>query len=172
MRRWLVAGVLLPVGAVVLATGVGWLLPEAHTATVSHAVAGSPEAVWSVITDVESFPRWRPEVDRVEVDAGPGGTLSWVESGSSGALPMSVVRSEPPSVLVTRIGDGLPFGGTWTYRLEPDSAGTRVTLVEEGEVYSPFFRFVSRFVLGHEATMERYLEALEARMMVESEVEG
>lgn len=162
--RWIVVGLALPVLAVAAAVTIGWMLPEVHTATVDRVVAGSPEEVWAVITDVAAFPTWRSEVARVEVTESPDGVVSWVESGTSGTLPMSITRREPPSLLVTRIGEGLPFGGTWTYRLEPLGNGTRVTLVEDGEVYNPFFRFVSRFVMGHEATMDRYLDALEGRM--------
>lgn len=33
-----------------------------------------------------------------------------------------------------------------------------------GEVYSPFFRFMARFVFGYERTMRTYLDGLEARM--------
>ena len=55
----------------------------------------------------------------------------------------------------------MPFGGTWTYRLEPTASGTRLTITEDGEIYNPTFRFVARFVLGYEGTMTRYLDALE-----------
>jgi hypothetical protein len=30
-------------------------------------------------------------------------------------------------------------------------------ITEDGEVYNPVFRFVSRFVMGHTATMDKYL---------------
>ena len=33
-----------------------------------------------------------------------------------------------------------------------------------GEVYDPFFHFISRFVMGHETTMVEYLDGPEARM--------
>ena len=33
-------------------------------------------------------------------------------------------------------------------------------MAEDGEVYNPIFRFVSRFVMGHHATMDRYLRNL------------
>jgi hypothetical protein len=67
-------------------------------------------------------------------------------------------------VFVARIADtDLPFGGTWTYELKPEGAGTRVTITERGEVYNPIFRFMSRFVLSQTATMEKYLAALTAR---------
>ena len=33
-------------------------------------------------------------------------------------------------------------------------------ITENGEVYNPLFRFMSRFVFGHTATIDKYLEDL------------
>jgi hypothetical protein len=60
------------------------------------------------------------------------------------------------------VGKRLPFGGPWTYELRPEGSATHLTITEHGEVFDPFFRFMSRFVLGHAATMERILTLLQA----------
>jgi hypothetical protein len=40
-------------------------------------------------------------------------------------------------------------------------SGIMVTLItENGEVYNPIFRFVSRFIMGHTATLDAYLKSL------------
>jgi hypothetical protein len=66
---------------------------------------------------------------------------------------------------VSRIADKkLPFGGTWTYELKAADRGTALTIREDGEVYNPVFRFVSRYVFGHYATLDGYLKALETRL--------
>lgn len=168
MNHWLRSLSVAAAGLVVLVLvvlGIGWMLPVDHTATVSRVVAGPPEAVWSVMTRPEDFPAWRPGVDGVEVLPDPGGLPVWRESAATGSMTLEVTEMHPPTRLVTRIADeGLPFGGTWTYELEEEGAGTRVTITEDGEVYSPFFRFVSRFIIGYEGTMRAYLEGLEERM--------
>ena len=70
-------------------------------------------------------------------------------------------RMEPPSLLVARIADPkLPFGGTWTYRIAPAAGGSDLTITEDGEVYNVFFRFMSRFVFGHHATMDGFIKHL------------
>jgi hypothetical protein len=70
-----------------------------------------------------------------------------------------VTERQPPRRLVTRIADqSLPFGGTWTYELTPAGSGTRLTITEHGTVFNPVFRFMSRFVFGHAATIERFLK--------------
>ena len=78
--------------------------------------------------------------------------------------PYEIVEQAPPSRLVTRVADGLPYGGTWTFELAPEGGGTRLTITEHGEVYNPIFRVLARFVFGHAATMEAYLEDLAARL--------
>ena len=37
---------------------------------------------------------------------------------------------------------------------------TIVRITEDGQVYNPVFRFMSRFVFGHARTMDAYLRAL------------
>ncbi len=74
----------------------------------------------------------------------------------------AVVALDPPRRYVARISDrNLPYGGQWTYEFEPrgpQQVSLRIT--EQGEVYNPLFRFVSRFVIGHTATIDQYLRAL------------
>ena len=83
----------------------------------------------------------------------------WVEHGSNGDIAFESVERDPPRRLVTRIADrSLPFGGTWTYELTPAGSGTRLRITEHGEVFNPVFRFMSRFVFGHTATIDRFLK--------------
>ena len=153
------------VGLVLLVVVAGYLLPVRHSSTASRLVTGTPEEVWAVITGVEDFPMWRTDIDRAERLEPIGGWPAWREDGPSGSLTFMMAGIEPPRRLVTEIVDeGLPFGGTWTYLLEPSGAGTLVTVTEDGMIYNPVYRLVSRFFIGYESTMLVYLDALEARM--------
>ena len=51
-----------------------------------------------------------------------------------------------------------------TFELAAAGTGTRLTITERGEVYNPLFRVMSRFILGHTATIDRYLADLRARV--------
>lgn len=159
---WAAGGLVL---LVLVVGGIGLVLPVDHTASAERVVQGTPDAVWATITSVAAMPSWRPGLEEAERLPDVDGLPVWRESGPTGSMTLQVTVFEPPRRLVTRIADeGLPFGGTWTYELETTGAETRVTLTEHGEVYNPIFRFVSRFVLGHDATMVAYLDGLEARM--------
>jgi uncharacterized protein YndB with AHSA1/START domain len=143
---------------------VGLFLPVRHSVTLAREVTGTPEEVWTVITGVEAFPAWRPGVVRAERLEPIGGWPAWREQGPDGTLTFAIAAVEPPRSLVSEIVDeGLPFGGRWTYTLEPTTTGTRVTITEDGFVYNPLYRVVSRFT-GYETTARAYLDALEARM--------
>jgi uncharacterized protein YndB with AHSA1/START domain len=121
--------------------------------------------VWRALTDVSAFPTWRSDVTSVEQLRGDSAHAGWRETGKNGRITYEVTESEPPRRLVTTIADrGLPFGGSWTYELVPANGGTRLTVTEHGEVYNPVFRFVSRFVIGHTATIDRYLADLRKKL--------
>ena len=152
------------VGLGVVVVLVGLMLPVKHEAAVSAAIPAAPEAVWAVLTDPASYPKWRGDVTSVEMLPADSGHVAWREQGKNGAISYATELTEAPRRLVTRITDkSLPFGGTWEYVVSPDGAGSRVQITEHGEGYNPVFRFVSRFIMGHTATASAYLKALGAR---------
>ena len=164
MLRWLVYSAVVLAAAIVAVVIVGYLLPVRHEASVEARFDRPPAQVFAAITDVERYDEWRPDVSRVELLSPPPRTR-WKESGSNGDITFEVEEAVPPLRVRTRIADpSLPFGGTWTYELSPDGPGTRVRITEHGEVYNPLFRFMSRFVFGHTATMNAYLDALGKRL--------
>ncbi|MGK2935874.1 MAG: SRPBCC family protein [Gemmatimonadaceae bacterium] len=162
MRWLLIIGGTLG-GLVALVITAGYALPVKHVASVSIELDAPPERVWETITDVTSFSRWRKDVKSVEiVQRTPAGPV-WRERSSDGTITYETVESVPQRRLISRISDrSLPFGGTWTFDLAPTSSGTQLTIREDGEVYNPVFRFASRFVLGHDATIKKYIADLEA----------
>ena len=123
--------------AVVIAAIVacGAMLPVAHVASRQARFRCSPDQIWSAIARDKTF--------------------------RDGDVNYEVVESTPPRRLVTRMADrNLPYGGSWTYEISPSASGSTLRITENGEVYNPFFRFVSRFVMGHTATIEKSLREL------------
>lgn len=162
--KWILIVVGVVVALVALVMVIGTTLPQNHSASRSTHLSAPPDTVWRLITDVEGYPAWRSDVDSVERLQSPSGSMTWREISGGDRITLEAVTVEPPSHLVARIADkGLPFGGSWDYRLEPDGSGTRITITENGEVYNPVFRFVSRYVMGHTATIDKYLKNLAAK---------
>jgi uncharacterized protein YndB with AHSA1/START domain len=157
-----IAGLLAAVIALVVI--IGYALPVAHVASRDGVIAAPPDRVFALIADVERYPSWRSGVASVDVVSRTP-RLRWIETDRSGdTITFEVVEAHPPSKRVTRIADpSLPFGGTWICELRPEGSGTRIVVTERGEVYNPVFRFMSRFVFGHTATMEAFLKDVSAR---------
>jgi uncharacterized protein YndB with AHSA1/START domain len=159
--RWLLIVLAAVAAVVLLVVVIGMLLPPEHTARSHSAIHAPPDSVWRALTDVEAFPSWRTDVSQVERVTMPNGRRAWREIGKNGTITFEEVAAEPPRRLVARIADPtLPFGGSWTYDVAPESAGSRLTITENGVVRNPVLRFMSRFVFGHHATQEAYLRAL------------
>ncbi len=149
----------------VLVVGVwvaGTQLPVAHVATTSRTIPTTPDTIFALISHFEAAPTWRSDVRAVEQSDAISGRPQFVEISSTGRLPLEVTERVPPHRLVTRITDAsLPFGGTWTYEITSTGQASTVTITERGEVYSPIFRFVSRYLIGHTRTMNTYLDHLQ-----------
>jgi uncharacterized protein YndB with AHSA1/START domain len=151
------------VALILLTVIIGYTLPVAHQASREKRFARSPSEVFAVISTPADYPKWRPDVKSVEILPPESGKARFREVSGDGTILFEVVASQPPTRLVTRIADRtLPFGGQWTFELSPAGTGTTLRITEDGEVYNPFFRFMSRFVFGHGSTIERYLANLEA----------
>jgi len=147
---------------VALMAAVGALLPKSHVATQAATFRNQPAQLWQAITNVPRFPAWRKDVKQVIASPGADARAGWTEVWPHGErVPIEVREWTPPVRLETRIAaPDLPFGGTWAYVLTPTSAGTELRITENGEVYNPLFRFLSKFVFGHTTTMRTYLLAL------------
>jgi len=128
---YVIAGIAL-LGVAMIA--IGALLPKNHEATVRFSMRQPPEKLYDVMVQ---------------------------KADSSG--PMFLVEDTVrPRHFVTRIVDtSQGFGGNWSYQIAPaNGGGSVVSITENGEVYNPLFRFMSRFVLGHYGSLEAYAKDL------------
>lgn len=119
---------------------VGRSLPVAHVASRTARFRRPAEDVWAAINDP---------------------TL--LSSRGVGDVKFETVESLPPKRLVRRVVGEEDFGGTWTSDIAPSPGGSTLTITENGEVYNTFFRFVSRFIIGHHRTIDGTMAALRKR---------
>ena len=117
---------------------VGYFLPVKHEASRSADFAKPPGELWPLIADPATYGNW------------------WMGAD----VKTAVVESSPPSRLVTKIVDETAFGGTWTFEITPTTSGSRLTIIERGEIYNVIFRALARYVFGYTGTMDSFLSAL------------
>jgi hypothetical protein len=159
--KWVLWIFVVLAGILILITLAGYLLPKEHTVTREARFHQPANVIWKTITDVGAMPAWRQGLKSVQRFPDKNGLPAWVETSGSGSIPFETVVSQPPAKLVVRIADPkLPFGGTWTYEITSLPSGTNLRIREDGEIYNPLFRFLSRFVFGYSGTIETYLKSM------------
>ena len=121
-------------GLVVLVAGIaaiGSMLPRNHKASRTCGSSDPRPKVWPVI----------------------------IQATEASDVPVDVLESHPPHRLVTRVTEKEKnFGGTWTIAIAPTPSGARRHHHRRRLGREPVFRFVSRFVIGHHATMDALLK--------------
>ena len=147
--KWIVivvGGLVVLVAVVAIA---GSMLPRNHVASRTLRVRRPPPDVWIAIT----------------------------QAMSASDVPTDIVERDPPRRLVSRVKETEKmFGGTWTVAILPvdpsTQAGSMITITEDGWVANPIFRFVSRYVMGHHATMDGMLKSVAKQFGEEPSLSG
>lgn len=158
--KWIVIVVGVLAAAIFLMYLIGYFMDVKHTASVEHTFEkSSGSEVWKAITTFENYPSWRKDVKKVEVID----PRTWRETtGRNDVIEYQAEKSESEKQFITRIiSKDLPFGGSWTFVMTDTTEGIKLTITENGEVYNPLFRFMSRFVFGHDATLKKYMNDLQ-----------
>ena len=149
--KWILFGIGALAALVGIVAAVGSMLPRNHTASRTLRVSRPPADVWTAV----------------------------IAATAASSVPVDVVESHPPSRLVTRVKETEHmFGGTWTIAIAadpftgPTPGRTALTIGEDGWVANPIVRFVSRYVIGHHATMDGILKAVAKTLNEEPVLSG
>jgi hypothetical protein len=143
--KWILIVLVVVAAVVAVIAAIGATLPRNHVATRSLALRRPAEEVWPAI----------------------------MQATAASGVPIDVVESDPPRRHVTRVKDTEKmFGGTWTITIAPSPTGSTVTITEDGWVGNPIFRFVSRYVMGHHATMDGMLKEVAKKLGEQPELPG
>jgi len=140
---------------------IGALLPSKHVASREIVLNRMPDEVYATVREFASWPSWRTDLKSLEMLDAVDGRPRFREDSTNGQITYEVVEDVLGAKLVTRIVDqDLGYFGSWTYVFQRADSGTLMRITENGEVPNVLFRFMSRFVFGHTATMEAYLKAV------------
>lgn len=165
MLKWILFVALGIVAFVVILAVVGMFLPRGHRASRTVLYQAPPARVFATITDFARFPEWRSGVKTVELLGDDGRGLRFREDGANGVVTYRVERRVPDSTLVTRIDDpSLPYGGAWTLEVKPAPDGASLTITEDGEIYNPIFRVMSKVIFSPYTTIDTYQADLRKRL--------
>ena len=140
-------------------------LPVNHAISVTGVVNAPPEKVFSLITNVERVPDWRPGVKAVTMLQQDNGRDHWVEHLAHGKfMTFLAVRTEPPVRRDVTLDDTkASYGGTWTYELTPgpSPATTSLRITETGFIKPPLYRFIMTRVFSPTRNLDRYMKDIQ-----------
>lgn len=157
MKVLLVVAAVLVISIVAIVV-IGAMLPKHHTATRTAILKATPEQIFALISGPQD---WRSDLKSYSFFDQDGRHMARETDKHGQTITYEIAQSQPPTMLKRTITDkNLPFGGSWTWSIQPQSGGCSVTITEDGEVYNPVFRFVSKFIMGQTRTMEDYLAML------------
>jgi hypothetical protein len=160
--RWLYIGLGVVAGVIAVLAGIGYAMPNVHVAQIQAEYRASPDSVYVVLSDIESWPDWHPSVETLTPIGDEPEQPSYRISGPDGSMTITVTGREPPRRFTT-LADGGMFIGRWTYAVDPVGSGSRVTLTEEARIDNLVVRGLTVF-RSPTATMERLLRGLGARL--------
>jgi hypothetical protein len=148
--KWILLAVVIVAVLVVVVAVVGALLPRDHVASRTLTTRRPADELWALVSNP-----------------------AFARDATGQDVPVETVESTPPGKLLTRIADpNQPFGGTWTFVITPTPTGSTLTITEAGWVSNVIFRFVSRFIMGHHATMDTYLRNVAKRLNEDLQLSG
>jgi hypothetical protein len=156
--RWLILiiGPLLLLGLVMYV--VGSFLPVKHIAKVKRSFRLRPDQLWQILVDFREYITWRSDLKSLH----PISDRKWKEESRHGVITYEQEINEPARSFTNKIiSEDLPFGGYWHFEIAETAEGSEVSITEYGEVYNPMFRFMSKFLFGHDSTLNKYVEDLE-----------
>ncbi|HYN23678.1 MAG TPA: SRPBCC family protein [Pyrinomonadaceae bacterium] len=150
------------VGILLVVLVGGLLLPEEHHASRTLVTKQSPQAIWETINDHANEAKWRSDIESVASLGERNGKPVWQENYKDGnKVALITTESKPPTRIVRELTDlEGPFSGRWEIDIQPTPTGSNVKITEIGKVSNPFFRFVSKYLIGHTTFMEKYLKGL------------
>ena len=129
-------------------------------ARVWTEIAASRESVWSLLSDIRSWPSWNPDVKSASID-GPltEGTVSRWKAGPS-TIRSTLQAVEPPA-LIGWTGRTLGIAATHVYRLAEHDGTTTVTSEEswEGALVRVFRKSMQKTLHQSLESGLRYLKA-------------
>lgn len=123
-------------------------------------IDASPEAVWEVLTGIERWPTWNPDVKSVSVDGrvAEGSEFRW--KAGPGTIKSTIQRVEPPK-LIAWTGTTFGIEAFHVYVLEPRGEKTLVKTTEsyDGPVARLFRRQLRKTLDRALVDGLRYLKA-------------
>lgn len=160
--KWILIVVVALVVIAALIYLLGSLLPVKHQSMIESDLSTDPDKLWKILTTPADYKNWRSGIKELEVTD----ERHWSELNTHGdKVNYRADWIEVNSKLTTHIlNTNLPYGGHWEFSITKTNGGSHLRITENGEVYNPIFRFMSKYAFGHDATLRTYMADLQKKL--------
>ncbi len=160
--KWIIIIVVLLVIFIGIVYLMGSLMPVKHQSFVESRLSTTPEQLWKILTNPGEYKNWRRGIKELKVTD----DNHWSELNTHGdTINYRADWVDPNKKLMTVItNNNLPYGGHWEFAITKQDDGCLLRITENGEVYNPVFRFMSKYIFGHDATLKGYMTDLQAKV--------
>lgn len=138
----------------------------------------SPAAVWRLLTDHASEPKWLPAFGAVVRQSDIAGREVWTHSSSDRAFNFTVMtlsaipeRRYERLLLRDRQPRSQSWDGRWIYELQPAGGGTRMTITEHGWTDGFLFFIQQRVLSNPDAFLKHYARMIGRELKDEPEIQ-
>lgn len=158
----------IAIGAV-LAALISLSLFSRRSVRATLTIKATPEEIWRVLTDAESYPRWNSVHVSVEGVFEPGATL--VVEARNPDQSISILTPKVERVVANQLihqTGGVPAVLAYDHRwqLDPVEGGTRVTQEEAYQGIGVLFLDEVRLAAGYRRSLIQLRDLLESRQQV------
>jgi hypothetical protein len=133
-----------------------------HTISAAIEIAAVPERVWTVLTDLASYPQWNPVFREAYGQVTPGNRLTikstQPETGHTMTVKVKVLIAEPPAELRWKSSVAGLMTGVHSFTLSRVAGGTR--LVQTQTYRGLFIRFPPKTIGRIQASFEAINQAI------------
>jgi hypothetical protein len=133
------------------------------TYETTTAIAASPDAIWSILTDAPRYSQWDSGIERIEGTIAPGEKVTLHTEVQPGRAYPVKVEDVSPAQRMTWTG-GMPLGlfkGVRRFTLTPEENGsTRFDMREDFS--GPLLPLIGRSMPDLAPTFERFARGLKA----------
>jgi hypothetical protein len=143
---------------VIVAYVIGKFLPVKHYVSSILIIPTPAEEVWNKLIRFWDYPNWRLNLKGLEVIS----ENEWIETDHNYDqvfFEMTILEDYKLKAEIRE--NSLPYSGSWVIGVHSIGRYTIVRIIEEGEIYNPFVRTFSKYIIGYSTPIEQYLKFLE-----------
>ncbi|MBT5855870.1 hypothetical protein HOH87_04460 [bacterium] len=151
----------------VAAYAVGTRLPDRFVVSKSKAYDATPKQLWTILRDIEQYPKWRSGVKRIEVlGKNEKGFLTWKEYFSRRRnnkyefSSLDYLKTMKIKVLKKKV----PIAGTMVVQFSEHEGKGIIHLKHFVIISNPYHRFVAKYVKDKDYYVDVFLVSLNRRL--------